>query len=61
MQGCLATLWPRMLFTSMYSSYIGEDGARDGWNGLFEVLGRRAARWTFEQRNMLRGGLMAPL
>lgn len=46
MQACLKNLWPRMLFTTMRGSYIGEDGTRDAWNGMFEVLARRAERWT---------------
>lgn len=44
-----------MLFTTMYGSYLGEDGRRDAWNGMFESLARRAARWTAQQRKILRG------
>ena len=39
----------------MYGSYIGEDGTRDAWNGIWEVLARRAASWTPEQLQALRG------
>jgi len=44
-----------MLYTSWQGSYLGEDGKRDAWNGVMEVLARRLAKLTAAQRSILAG------
>eukprot|EP00899_Mesostigma_viride_P009494 jgi/Mesvir1/18546/Mv17064-RA.1 len=41
MRTALKEVWPRFLYTSIYGTYLGEDGSRDAFDALMVVMARR--------------------
>eukprot|EP00899_Mesostigma_viride_P004458 jgi/Mesvir1/14012/Mv21628-RA.1 len=41
MQAAIERIWPRFVYSSIYGSYMGEDGTRDAFDALMGVLRQR--------------------
>ena len=57
-QACLARVWPRFTYSSLFGGFIGEDPKQDAWNAISAILRRRWLR--LEQADPAAAELIVP-